>query len=329
MIEATDLQYGSVSIGEEMHFSGGIRGYRAGHGWSIGPVLHEGEYKNFGPVPNGKIRQVASELGVTMLGINKFVFDGPNLPAQIWSSMLSKLPDGFSAADIWGAISNHARKAEDHDYADLARNVSVSLRAADIRLRDASNEYRGQLLAGLARGVVVRQRFTNIPLSDLYLAFHSLTAEMGAARDYLSTIVALHLNAPRNIDSLARLMNWAKKEANSGLSNHCLLSPLVAGWCECEPDRWLFDLGEYRNAFLHREPFGVNGIEAGVAIHVAETPYGPVYTLKLEMPDRRAAGDTVEALDRFVQLYSQLVTLATQIGGNARYPSTLPTFVAR
>ncbi|WP_454824826.1 hypothetical protein [Paraburkholderia xenovorans] len=329
MIEAVNPKYGFVQTTDEIHFTGGIRGHRAGGGWNIGPILNEGKLKHFGPVPDAQIRQVANDLGVTLLGINEIVFDDPNLPSHIWHTMLSQRSNGFSAADAWSAISSQARIVKDHDYADLARNVSASLRAADIRLRDASDEYHRQLVAGLVRGAVAERRFANIALSDLHLAFHSLLAEMGAARDYLSAIVGRHVNAPKKTDSLARLINWVEKDANFHLSNHPLLSPLFAGWSESEPNRWLFDLGEYRNTFLHREPFGVNGIERGVAIFVAETRFGFVHTLKLDIPIRPDANEKVEALNRFVQLYGHLLMLAKQIGDNAKYSSTPISFVAR
>lgn len=329
MIEATNLKYGSVHTVDEIHFTGGIRGHRENIGWNIGPISSEGRLGHFGPVPDAHIRQVANDLGITLLGINEIVFSEQYLTSHIWHPMLSKQSNGFSAADAWGAISSQARIADDHYYADLARNVSVSLRAADIRLRNASDEYHRQLVAGLRRGAIVEKRFTNIALSDLHLAFHSLLAEMGAARDYLSAIVARHVNAPDKIDSLARLIAWVEKGGDPHLTNHPLLSPLLAGWSKNESNRWLFDLGEYRNTFLHREPFGVNGIETGVAIHVTETRLGPIHTLKLDIPIRRDANDKVEALNRFVQLYGHLLALAKQIGDNAKYLPTPLSFVAR
>lgn len=328
MIEVESLKYGSVHTTHEMHFTGGIRGHRAGGGWNIGPILRDGKLQYLDPVPDAHIRQVASDLDVALLGINEIVFDDPNLPSHIWRPVLPKRSNAFSASDAWGAISSHARIARDDDYADLARNVSISLRAADIRLRDSSDEYHRQLVAGLARGAIVGRRFANIALSDLHLAFHSLLAEMGAARDYLSAIVARHVNAPAKVDCLARLIDWVGKEANSHLCSHPMLIPFFAGWSDNAPDRWLFDLGEYRNTFLHREPFGANGIERGVAICATETRFGAVHTLKLDIPVQRGAKGMIEALNRFVLIYGHLQMLAEQIGDHAKYPSTLPSFVA-
>lgn len=230
MIDVTNLRYGSVQTADEMHFTGGIRGHRSGDGWSIFTILNEGKLKHLCPVPDAQIRQVANDLDVTLLGVNEIVLDDPNLPSHIWHTRLSKRSKGLSAADSWGTISSHARIAKDNDYADLARNISISLRAADIRLRDASNEYHRQLVAGLARGVVTEQRFTNIALSDLHLAFHSLLAEMGAARDYLSAIVGHHVKAPNNIDSLARLITWVEKKPTfTHLVILCWVRSLLAG----------------------------------------------------------------------------------------------------
>jgi hypothetical protein len=329
MIEVKNIKHGSVEVADTLHFTGGIRGYRVNDGWAIGPMLMGGKPELFGPVFDHHIKQVASELGVTLLGVNETIFDDPNLPSHIWRAMLPERSDGLSASELWGAISSQARVAKDDGYADLARNVSISLKAADIRLRDASDEYHRQLFAALARGVIDEGRFTNIALSDLHLAFHSLLAEMGAARDYLSAIVARHVNAPTNVESFARLIGWLEKGVNSHLSTHPLIAPLLNGWTEGEPNRWLYDLGEYRNTFLHREPFGANSFERYVAISSKETRFGTTYTLKLDIAARQGAAGTVEAMEKFVEIYGNLQTLVKRIGRSAKYPPKPLAFIAR
>src|SRR2546421_4578504 len=78
-------------------------------------------------------------------------------------------------------ISSQARLAGDSDYGGLARNLAVSLRAAGLQIRNASDEYHKQLLAGLASGQSVGRRFQNVPMDDLHLTFHSALAEMASA----------------------------------------------------------------------------------------------------------------------------------------------------
>lgn len=322
MIEVSNITYKTVPAIEEMHFTNGIRGYRTNEGWHIRPLLREGEIKEFGPIPDSDIGEVSRNLGVILLGINEITLDNPYLSSQVWRSMTMKSPSQFSPADRWGSISNHARIASDDDYANLARNVAISLHAADIRLRDASDAYHQQLLSALASGTPVNRRFTNISLSDLHLAFHSLLAEMGAARDYLSTIVAMHVSAPKKIDSLARLVEWAKKPINAHSLEHEQISPLIEGWENDRVDRWLFEMGEYRNTFLHREPMGAKGIEQGVMISSDETSFGLIHKLRLDIPSQKTEEGLIEAFDRFVHLYSRLQKLADQIATSANYSSS-------
>ncbi|WP_124894139.1 hypothetical protein [Burkholderia sp. Bp9090] len=327
-MEATNIKYGTTQATQVVHFSGGIRGFRVPQGWIVQPVHRDEKFHQIGPVPADRITQLANDLSITLLGINEIIRDDPNLLSQIWHPMVVRGSGALWGADRWGAISNQARNANDDDYANLARNVAISLRAADIRLRDASDQYHRQLVAALARGEAVNLRFSNISLSDLHLAFHSLLTEMAAARDYLSAIVARHVDAPRKIDSHARLIDWAHKPVNAHALSHQLITPLIDGWREDTPDRWLFDLGEYRNWFLHREPMGAGGIERGVAIFVTETRFGPVHKVRLDMPIRQGSDEKVEALDRFVYLYGRIQALSEQIAAGAKYASEPPSFVA-
>jgi hypothetical protein len=325
MTEINDVQYGVMRTTAEMYFTGGIRGYQSSKGWKIKPFLLKGEIKEIGPFAHAHIKQVANELDIIPLGVNEIVWDDPNLPSEIWHPLINQISGMHSSADMWGSISSNASIAKDDKYANLAQNIEISLRASDLRLRDASHQYFRQLFAALARGMNVNLRFVNIALSDLYLAFHSLLAEMGATRDYLSAIVAIHINAPSKIDSLARLIDWAQREVNASVLNHKIFRPFLEGWSE--GDKWLFELGEYRNTFLHREPMGVNGIERGAAIVDRETHFGRFHKLKLDIPSLHIAGVKTDALDRFVNFYNRLHFLASQIAVDAKYSSTPQSFI--
>ena len=328
MIEAKDIKYGVMKSTDEIHFTGGLRGQRTSLGWYIGPIVRDGRMHQFGPVSEANIQAVAHDLGVVLLGVNQIILDDPHLMSLIWHPKSVAQSGKLPPTDRWGSVSHHASFAKDFSYSDLARNIAISLRAADIRLRDASDGYYLQLFSGLARKAEINKRFKNISLADLQLAFHSLAAELCAARDYLSSIVAKHVDAPSKIDSLARLMAWAEKPGNESLLTHPMLVKLHEGWSESSGDRWLFELGEYRNTFLHRKPMGADGMGGGIMIFATETSQGLIHKLRMDMPSQKVAGEKVEALDRFVHLYVRMQILAEHIADGAKYSSEPINFVA-
>jgi hypothetical protein len=136
-------------------------------------------------------------------------------------------------------ISSSARAAGDEGYARLARSLSVSLRAAGLQLRNASDEYNKQLEAALARGQQVEIRYSNLPMDDLHLAFHALLSEMASARDYLARVAGRRVNAPDNIDALARLRQWTERPINSAALNDTLVQRLLETSEATASDPWL------------------------------------------------------------------------------------------
>jgi len=327
VVEATNIRYGKSFSSDVMHFTGGIRGHRMAEGWNIAPLLRDGKICELGPVPDKDIGQLSNQLGIALIGINQISFNDPMLLSQIWHPMIGAPHDQILPADIWGCISHNARIGGDVEYANLARNVAISLRAAGIRLRDASDGYYHQLYAGLSRGQSVNRRFKNISLSDLHLAFHSIAAELGAARDYLSAIIAMHVGAPTKIDSLSRLIEWVKKPINSQKLVHELVAPLIDGYDK--GGRWLYDLGEYRKNFFHREPMGVNGTDRGVYISAAETCHEVIYILHLDIANPQSPDEKVEALDAFVRLSTHMQVWAALVATHAKYSSEPPNVLCK
>jgi len=332
-LHGRDLKRGATTGTDELHFTGGLRGIRNGDGWIIVPVIRGGNIQGLGPVQDADIQKVTRQIGCVTFGADEINFLDPNLPARMWRPFIGQTSSQHLPADRWGAISFAAREDGNASYADNARNVDISLRAAGIRLRDASDQYHRQLKAALMRKQPSNLRFTNMALKDLHLAFHSLLSEMASARDYLAQVSAHHIGAPTEQDSLARLISWSKPSDKKHHRNETIFAALLNSYQEASADRWLFDLTQYRNMFLHRRPLGAPGISSFLSIIEKESPYGTVLQATMRIPvDPNEAGDKngfpdIDGLERFVDLYRRLLLLADFAADHALYPSDPPNVV--
>jgi hypothetical protein len=324
-IPITDLKVGTTVVRDELHFTGGLRALRIQGGWSIGPVLRDGRLQFAGTFGEENIAGVGRTAGALLFGADEISGTDPILPIRIWKPLLGPPLLKHDASDTWGMIASSARMADDAGYARLASNLSVSLRAASLPLRNASDEYSKQLRSALVSGQKVGLRFSNVPMIDLHLAFHSVAAEMASARDYLAQLAARRVNAPPNIDALSRLEGWLKKSANAASRNDDLIVRLLAASDAEASDPWLFDLAEYRNLFLHRDPIGA--MAKWLCLLEQETAFGPVRTIKMEIDVRPGTATTSDALTRFVALYNQLCRLADFAASLAPHAATPPNFV--
>jgi hypothetical protein len=214
-IPVGDLKIGSIPIIDELHFTGGLRAGRAGGGWQIGPLLRNGGVGFVSDIPEREIRGIGTAMGLTLFGAEEISAIDPNLPARVWRPLFGPPVLAHAPSDTWGMIGSSARAAGDDSYLRLARNLAVSLRAAGLQLRNASNEYYKQLYAALMRSERVGTRFANLSMLEVHLAFHSVLAEMASARDYLAQVAAQRVNAPTKIDALNRHKEWVEKSANA------------------------------------------------------------------------------------------------------------------
>jgi hypothetical protein len=260
-----------------------------------------------------------------MFGADEIDVSDSELRIRRWQPFIRA--QGLRPEQKWAGISYAALQHGDSAYSKLARNLSASLRAADIRLRDASDEYNRQLRAALKRDTKPGRRFQNIALTDLYLAFHSLLAEMASARDYFAAIAGRHIGASDDEDSLPRLMKWTDAASRQHLRTNPLVAPLAAGWEAGTQDRWLYDLGEYRNRFLHREPMSAGLGGGGAIISERICRHGQVRTLRVEIPAHSDSSDKIDALERFLYLYRRLLELVGRMADQARYPVEFQHFV--
>ena len=305
-----DMTYGSTVRREFIHMTGGLRAARTEEGWLIEPLPSQNGLNPCGPVRDEQIGSVCAKLGVLVFGADEISEIERLLPARIWTPLLGVPKPDYQPADIWAWIARSARLAEDSSSAGIAENISISLRAAGIRLRDASDEYHRQLAAALERGQKPGLRFQNIPMMDLHLAFHSLLAELGSARDYLATFAARRIGAPKGTDALNRLIKWLEESGGNSSKSDPVVIALLDGWKTSGNDPWLFDLGEYRNLFLHRQPISADQYARWLMIKQHTNGAVASNLLQLLVPARPKSTVICDALTRFVDLHAKMCRLA-------------------
>jgi hypothetical protein len=326
-IPIDNVRYGAVSRRDFFHMTGGLRGVRSPDGWMIGPMQCQSGATYCGPLPEEQIVATCKELGVMLFGADEISSQEQLLPTRIWTPLLG-VPRVGQPADAWGMIAGQARVNGDDAYASIAAKVSYSLRAAGLRLRDASDEYHRQLLAALERRQPCGRRFQNVPAWDLHLAFHSLLAELASARDYLATFAARRVGAPDRIDALARLNHWLGKSGNQSQKEDPLILAFIDACNSDADDPWLFDLSEYRNQFLHREPLGTNEHARWLILNKHESSRGVTLLIQVFVPAGSKSAGTCEALGRFVDLHAKMCRLADFVASFAPYKAEPVLFQA-
>lgn len=299
--------------------TGGLRATRADYGWLIGPLRTNDGLDRYGPVPDEKIGPVCAALGVSVFGADEITAHEGLLPARIWTPLLGKPRLRHQPADTWAWIAKAARVENDTVYATIAANISVSLRAAGIRLRDASDEYHRQLAAALERNQACSLRFANVAMMDLHLAFHSLLAELASARDYVASFAGRRIGAPVRIDALSRLVDWLERPDHKEFRSDSVVSALLEGCDAKGSDPWLFDIGEYRNQFLHREPIGTNEYARWMTLEEHESTHGATRLIQMLVPGGAKSAATCDALVRFVGLHAKMCRLADFVALFAPY----------
>jgi hypothetical protein len=247
----------TTQVAFELHVSGGIRALRrgqAGYSWNWFPILRDGQLGELDPRPISAIADICTTHGLELFGLDELSGMGTPMISRSWRSLNGPDRGEVQPAELWGVIAFNADQDGDARYANLARNIAFSLQAASIRLRDASDHYNDQLMAAVARKERAGHRFSNIPMMDLKLAFHSVLSELASARDYLAAVLAYELRAPGKIDAMNRFADWLGAASRADLRTRPVIAEMLAAYDKTAPDPWLFQLTEYRNLFLHRQP---------------------------------------------------------------------------
>jgi hypothetical protein len=330
LIPATGLRTGTTHATHELHVTGGRRAVLAGNGiWAWFPVIDTGAACSLAPKPINAIAQLAKELGAELFGGDQISGLGTALVSRVWTPLDGFRIHGLQPADQWNAIAWNADGAGDRRYAAFAAHIAFSLHAAGIRLRDASDHYHHQLMAAIGERRKPEGRFSNIPLRDLQLAFHSVLSELASTRDYLAAALAYRLGAPENVDAMSRLFRWLSAPSRAHLQSEPIVATMLDAYDSGSEDPWLHDLSQYRNLFLHQKPLG-SPEAARWLIYDEREHDGAVYPL-IEMPlgadDPSAPGQ--DALLRFVDLHRRMTALLDAAASHAPYHASPPHFLVR
>lgn len=326
-IPVTGLKRGVAHVEIRLHLTGGLRARQAVGGWQVGPIPNPDGVGWLGVVPDNMLGVCATEMGQEVFGIEEQSIDF-DVPARLWRPSPNRSSTPFMAADRWGFVASQAHRSGDAEYAGLAASISTSLRAAGVQLRNVSDCYHDQLLGAVLRKATAGNRFANIALTELHMACHGVTAEMGSARDYLACVAARRVGAPAKIDALNRLADWVAKSANATAAGDPLVNVMVSAFDAKGSDPWLWELGEYRNTFLHRLPLGLSERAKRLTLRERDTRHGPVQSIEMEIEAPIGSGQFEDALTRFAKLAGKLEQLAHDAVSLARYPAEPPVFVA-
>jgi hypothetical protein len=274
------------------------------------------------------VRTIAARIGAEVFGGDEISGFGTPLLSRSWTPLDAAHDGQMQPAITWSNIAGTAQRAGDEGYASLARNISHSLHAAGIRLRDASDCYDVQLGAAIAERRKAGNRFSNIPMLDLQLAFHSVLSELASARDYLAAALAMKLGAPAKIDALSRFADWLAKSANEEMRGRPVVREMLEAYDKSGADPWLYQLSEYRNLFLHRQPLGAASGARMLRYDETEVDTFIYPTIAFPLGDADQFAPGVDALLRFVGLYRQMTALARLAATHAPYEAKMQTFVA-
>jgi hypothetical protein len=331
-IDRSTFRLGVTQSITELHITGGIRAVgqrQPGWVWSWHPVIDNGRMRQHAPLPIGGIADLAKEVGLDLFGGDQQSNLETPLLSRIWTPFDGPHDGGLQLTDIWRAIARNAEKAGDAAYGLLAGHMAFSLFAAGIRLRDASDGYQAQLLDALHEGRQAGGRFSNIPMYDLHLAFHSVLSELASARDYLAAALAIKLGAPSKIDAMNRFADWLGAASRAEFRDGPVVRQMLDAYDPGSADPWLHQLTEYRNLFLHRRPMGSTTSPQFLVYDVVEREevLYPRISMPLDATDPSAPGQ--DALTRFIQLYRAMARLMKLAADHAPYGAAIETFVVK
>ncbi|MCD7111664.1 hypothetical protein LRX75_21770 [Rhizobium sp. DKSPLA3] len=331
-----------------LHFTGGIRAACVrGDQWVLEPVLVQGRPASSGSFSRTDLGRLAQRLGLTPIA---FQHSGWN-KGSYYSNWVPIVPGQsnhmFGAADLWRNIASqmgrvrrgHLLKAlvspthddvvaildnQDPDER-LAQFIALSLRGLDISVEEIAAFYHDQLVDLMAAGQLKGERVSGTLDQLLYAHVHSFFLHAGAARDYLATFIALRLGEdPIKVDSFTLL---CKKLRSRHIGSDSLLDILVAKGLISESKQkgqwgsagWIKELGDLRNTFIHRRPYGSRSSEhSGWAARLS--PAGHLF--RYRRPLLSDNGDDV--FDLIVKQYRLMIELFHNLAKASGHNSDLP-----
>lgn len=287
-VSANSIPISAVKFGTSIskpiwHFTGGLVALPVqGGSFVLGPVSPAKDgFHYLGPDAFQEICNVAYVAGCFYVGCNEVSASAGPERCEIWYPNIGNTVATEHSADSWAGVAFQAREARDESSSAIARHVSISMSSASRRLRDVALLLNEQLVWAIMKQRTSGSRYSNIAIHDLYLAIHSLLAEMCSARDYLCQLSARRVMAKDSVDNMARLQSWLSKPANAAASEDPFIK-LIQNAAGSEPNPgWLTKLSDLRNTIMHRQPLGANPEAAALLYQQVATSRGFVPRVRL------------------------------------------------
>lgn len=327
-IEATNIKLETTYLSETMYFTGGLFAEpQKGDGLALGPVdANDEDGLIFYLMTWPEVLEVTRAAGCAFVGVNQNYNDGTPVRTEVWRPVVPFSDQRLHAGDTWGALSYQACVSGDLRFSDVARYLSVSAHAAGVRLRDIARAHNEQLGWALLAHKKLGSRFSNMAMTDLYLAFHALASELCSARDHLAHIAAMGCGAKESVDSMAYLERWLSKPVNAARAAHPLVALLMSQMGTKETPGWLRVLGDVRNTMLHRQPMGADPATGALRVSEVPTRKGSLRTLRL-VPTDAIIPEGPDPFNQLVELYNQFETLAIQASLLVPFKADLPLVI--
>jgi len=209
-----------------------------------------------------------------------------------------------------------------------AHSLSLSLRNMDIAIENVAEFYNEQLVNSMAIGHLYGPASTSLD-NTLYAHVHSFFMHLGAARDYLGSLIALRIGKdPNKIDSMVKLIKVLR---TGDLSSDAVLAQLaVKGYVQYNPasiDKvetagWLKDVTGLRNEFMHHRPYGSKFVECRGFTQAIDEGSG---LYRYVRPILNSDGTENDALDLMVHHYITSSTFFLGCAKQAGYDTAMLT----
>lgn len=314
--------------------SGGIRAIQQDKDvWFIEPVFDAGLCAK-GVVSAQQVQALLKQSGLREIAFHRTGWFKGEYHSS-WSPIVpGRKNHMIGPADIWGQIAGNlsrARTAPEIKTLDkpshqqvaalldahgeierLAQSISLSLRNMDMSIEQIAEFYNEQLSNHVASGLFDGRRSTTTMDQMLYAHVHAFFMHLGAARDYLATLVGFRLGKDlQKKDSLARLVDVLRIDdfGTDALldifTGRGYLRKKAASANKVEVAGWLAEITDLRNLLMHKRPYGVRFAEHmgyAVAVDAASGLYR--YTRPIVLDDGEH-----DVLDLILQHYRTACSL--------------------
>ncbi|TIS99165.1 hypothetical protein [Mesorhizobium sp.] len=314
--------------------SGGVRAIQQDKDvWFIDPVF------DVGPCAKGVISVLQVQALLKQSGLKEIAFHRTGWLKGEYHSSWSPIVPGrknhmIGPADIWSQIAGNlarARTASEIKTLDkpshrqlaalldargeterLAQSISLSLRNMDMSIEQIAEFYNEQLANHMASGLLDGRRSGTTLDQMLYAHVHAFFMHLGAARDYLATLIGFRLGKDlQKKDSLARLVDvlrtddFGKDALLDIFTGRGYLRKKATSTNKVEVAGWLAEVTDLRNLLMHKRPYGARFAEHmgyAVAVDAANGLYR--YTRPIVLDDGEH-----DVLDLILQHYRTACSL--------------------